>query len=1241
MTATDVLRLSIGRVRSRARLVLSARNACIGLGILAGLAIAAYHVDGAFVLDTRGRTISLTALAGVLLATVFAAVVAPRLKRLPDTVLASWIERRFPELAERLVSAVELNECPPPGVSQELTAHVTAEAAQAATGLDPARAVATHRLRGPAIFAVLALTALAAQWAIAPASFTTWLRRIMTPGADIPVWAMTILHVEPGDTVVARGDPIQIRILASGSRPAEATVYVRVGRGTWERKRLTRYVERQGTRRFDLTLPSVQTDATYYAQAHDGRSNTYRIRVEDRPVVRGTAVTLTYPAYMSRPSETREGAGADILAPVGSVAEIRITANKPLQSATAIAGGVRTPWTVEDTNARGKVTIMRDGTLTLALTDRRGFVSRPNAVFLFRAIPDKPPSARILKPARDLERSPVGSVAIEAAAADDYGIGAMVLKVAAPKQTRSSPLSPVAAPDRRSVRAGAALNLAGLGLKDGDIVTYRVEVRDTDNITGPHMAASAEYRIRIIGLNEMRERADADVRREAEALRRLVAQERRIEEQLRQARQTPERARAAAAEQRAVARQTEQLRREVAAATENMRVNGVADQGELAHRADLAAALRDLAAGSMPKAAASMERAAASPQTEMQTASSQAQAIRSELVRLADASGPPRSASELAREAAQIARRQMELADQTAARAETQQATGARAPDLSALAERQADLAERTRTLASRLEAAAQGSASEPAVRQAAAQFRSRQVPARQSKAARSIEAGKPEEAAAPQAESAAGLRQLASSLMAGQNASASPETLDRQAEALDKASDQLGDLANRQRVIQQAAERGPAREESAKIAGDERGLQSALGAVMPALASAPAAEDAARRAGGSMGRAAAALGENNAPQAVQPARQATRELLQAAIEARDAARLLEAQADALRSQRQFETLARDQRALQGRTKSAQASAGKDEKTIRERSEALAREQDQLINRTQQAINSVESATHKWMGWQAARRMDEARSSLWHHETGPSTQRYQANAAQTLERLAASLEQQRMAAAMQVEAGTRGSPESQMADVAGDVRAVREMQAQIRAETQQVESRRANRPGRVLNEQERRDVAYLASAEEEALGRLWEAAGRNGDAVGDTQELRGIAQRMGPIRDALRAQETTQPVQQRQSEVISALDAVLDRNSAELASSMRRTAPSGEGQRQQQRNASATPGARNAPLVELQPPSFRVPDPSRFRFGGLSAREQQLLQQGRLEKVPPEYRDLVSRYYRSLSERRR
>jgi len=1222
---------------------------CVGTGVSACLALLLYHLDRAIVLTTVGRLAALLTLAGAAIATLAAALLGPRLRALSDTRLALWAERRFPDLRERLLTAVEL-QAYRADTSSELADALTQDAAAVARQLDMRQVVPIHGLRRPAAFAAAALTALLAQAALTPLSVANWLQRVLDPFSDIPIWAQTRVYVAPGNARVARNDGVALTIRTEGAPASAVTLFLRSGSGPWEQRRLRQAGPTPLSGRFMARVPALQDDLSYYARANDGVSNRYRITVEDRPVVRSVAVTITYPAYMARSPSTTHGSTANTVAPVGSVARFILRANKPLAGASMTVGGAApTCMDVSGDEATASLTLVRDMTARVSLKDAHGFRSQPDPEYSIRTIRDRPPVVRVTSPNADVERAPRGTVRIVAEARDDYGVGSMRLQHGRPGAIRTSDL-----PLRRGNGPGDAytafdLRLPALGLRPGDIVTYRVAASDRDNVSGPNVGRSAEYRVRIVSDQEMRERIESAMSEHLAQLSRLALMERAVESRLANRRAAPDRLRAAAAEQRAVAARTAELRAAIAQTAARAAENGIATEREQAHHAALARELGAMTAGAMPRAAAQMEEAArlmsqasASAEQAREVASTQATGIRQSLERLANQNAPPASPAELAREAVALAQAQQSLADRTQALSEQFSSAATRegaAPSAARaeLAAQQAGLRDRTTALSYRVETAAANDQT-GATRRAAQAFAAQDVPSRQTEAQRQVSAGDPGAAVPEQTESARALQRLASDLLTGETTARTSDDLNRQAETLGRLADQLTDLSNKQRAIQQAAERRPSADEAARIAGDERGLEATTRRMLPSLAPAPAAADAASRAANSMQRASRSLSANNAPEATPPARQAVRDLLQAAMEAREASRLLETQADALEAQRAVEALARDQRRLERQTSAAHvATSGKDDATVTRQAHALAPQQDQLGQRLGKTIEGMPTEAMKWMGWQAQRRMGDASGGLWRKDMGPATRRSQSHAAQTLERLAASLEQQRLSAALQQEAGDRGSPEHQMAESAGEIRAMREMQAQIQAETASLESRRSVRSSRQLTEPEARETSQLAEAEVNIKDRLRAVADRTREAVAEAEALRQVSESVKPIESALRRQETGPSTQERQRSVVNSLDTILGRNREELASSVRR-ATAGRG-RQADARSERAPGSRNAPIVSEALSRFRPPATGTFRFGGLSAREQQLLQQGRLDRVPPEYRDLVNRYYRALSER--
>ena len=78
------------------------------LGIVIALALLCYHADNRLVLSAQAREHWRLAIAVAGLGTFLLLFLRAAVKPLPDAVVAAEVERRFPDLGERLLSTVDL-----------------------------------------------------------------------------------------------------------------------------------------------------------------------------------------------------------------------------------------------------------------------------------------------------------------------------------------------------------------------------------------------------------------------------------------------------------------------------------------------------------------------------------------------------------------------------------------------------------------------------------------------------------------------------------------------------------------------------------------------------------------------------------------------------------------------------------------------------------------------------------------------------------------------------------------------------------------------------------------------------------------------------------------------------------------------------------------------------------------------------------------------------------------------------
>ena len=86
-------------------------------------------------------------------------------------------------------------------------------------------------------------------------------------------------------------------------------------------------------RKFGYEIFNINENIEYYVAANEAESERYIVEVFDMPKVTAIEVSYTYPEYTKLKPITQQGDG-NIRAVAGSQAEVRITTNKAIQSAT-------------------------------------------------------------------------------------------------------------------------------------------------------------------------------------------------------------------------------------------------------------------------------------------------------------------------------------------------------------------------------------------------------------------------------------------------------------------------------------------------------------------------------------------------------------------------------------------------------------------------------------------------------------------------------------------------------------------------------------------------------------------------------------------------------------------------------------------------------------------------------------------------------------------------------------------
>lgn len=400
--------------RFRRRLA-AARRRLTGAAVLRGLALAIGVVGAAFVLavaleaalwmGVTARTLVAFALGGLAAGLLGWGVGIPLLRGLgwlpglDERAVAARADADFAGVGDRLAAVLDLADGHASDAPAPLRDAALGALAAEIEGVPFERVRAFGPARDAAAWAAVPLAVLALAVLVAPTTAGGAALRLMAPGTHFAPPAAFALLVAPGDTAVARGTPLPLRVTAQARQtnatlPLAATLEIgRVGERAVERVRLARGEDGAWTH----TVPAVQADLRYRVEADGVTSAWFTARVENRPVVRGLRVTVAPPPYAGRPARALPEGVGDVTALAGSAVRVRVVvAGTPavrgwLRVAFDGRGEARVPLSLAGDVATAAFRLAGSGRYSVHLVTAAGQPNAEPAEYALGTTSDAPP----------------------------------------------------------------------------------------------------------------------------------------------------------------------------------------------------------------------------------------------------------------------------------------------------------------------------------------------------------------------------------------------------------------------------------------------------------------------------------------------------------------------------------------------------------------------------------------------------------------------------------------------------------------------------------------------------------------------------------------------------------------------------------------------------------------------------------------------------------------------------------
>ncbi len=443
IVATDprpVLR-QVQRVRSRLRACLKVELAAMAVVALAATWWALLALDYAFELPWGLRLAILLATGTWIIAWLYWSRGQSLWRPMPDDQVALWIARQRPQLADPLITSVEMKLA----TSGPMWDATRQWADGLAAELRPETLVSMRRPRRWVVAAIMLAASVAIFFVSQPAIAAHFTHRLAL--SDKP-WPRRVRLIAEGFTPqadgsmvlkAARGAPLEVVLRAEhrtdADRPSEVVLDWRGARDA--RGRAVMVERTNGATEGSLFVhrfESAAEDFRLWARGGDGRLGPLRVVTVARPVLTKLEAHVAYPAYLEQASTTLP---ADSLerAPVGAQITLQGMSSKRLAKVILEppAGDVRID------GQRIEIAlpaISEPCSVALTLLDEDNIASEPPFTFSLLPIPDAAPTITLRATALSGVVTPQAAIVLEIDAADDYGLKRVTLEAAVDGETK-------------------------------------------------------------------------------------------------------------------------------------------------------------------------------------------------------------------------------------------------------------------------------------------------------------------------------------------------------------------------------------------------------------------------------------------------------------------------------------------------------------------------------------------------------------------------------------------------------------------------------------------------------------------------------------------------------------------------------------------------------------------------------------------------------------------------------------
>lgn len=420
----------------------------------------------------------ITIAAVVLLLEMIWFVLRPGFSKISDQQIALFIEEKFPELEDRINSAVEIKDHTISGIEQSKIIDKLIDDATNKIKSVQFKGITERKKEKTLAYFAYGLFFL---FSLMTFSYIDDLRRL-TSDVEFSLnpkthFSQEIINIIPGNIQIEKGESVDIIAELKASTDEDLILHYKMADDVWIKETMETSIDKQKS---IFRIISVQEPTTYYVEHNEILSQEFNISIYEFPKVTQINLKYKYPAYTGLPDRIEENTG-NIRGLQGSDVTLTIQySGSPTKGELVLDESTKIKLAaLENGNFQGKIKLSETGVYHVNLTDDQGKTNKFPIQYQITPVEDMQSIITINDPQRDVRVNAVEEVLIDVSVSDDFGVNSTSIKYSVNGEDEESiSLFEKERSREKEINGSHLFYLEDYSLEPGDVISYYVDAED-------------------------------------------------------------------------------------------------------------------------------------------------------------------------------------------------------------------------------------------------------------------------------------------------------------------------------------------------------------------------------------------------------------------------------------------------------------------------------------------------------------------------------------------------------------------------------------------------------------------------------------------------------------------------------------------------------------------------------------------------------------------------------------------